>query len=620
VVRKQEAGVGMSVKPENRKKTVNRRQSKRRNHILALFTVGLIFILFTSFVQPFSSVQLWLSDQLFLAGPPSPNIVVVGIDDATLQSYGKWSDWSRGLHAQAIENLKAAGAKVIGFDILFVDVSTDDSLLTAAIDNAGNVALAEVGSQPLPLTGNKITYDNFLLPVPAFREASRTIGHANIIPDRDGKVRRLPLVVQDNAGQTYPSLSLAMLHALFSMPLPSDYIRQDGALRLLARDIPVDNEYQLRINFSADSESRPYLSYGDVIRGDFDPLVVKNKIVIIGMTATGEVDSWAIPTSSVKVPGVYIHAAAMDTILRSQFLTEAGTLTTLWIMLLLLVVTGLALPFIRLKWGGALVAALFAGYLFVTFAVFDHGYILNLLYPPMLLPVIYIGSIVAMIVIEQSDKRFVKDLFGRYVSPQVADQILDLADAGRLQLGGERREVTILFADIRQFTRMSEQMSPEAIVNMLNTYLSVIIDRVLENDGMVNKFAGDNIMAVWNAPQRQQEHARLAAKAAWEAQQAISEMEAKDASLPRVQFGIGINTGEVLAGNVGSSGRTEYTVIGDAVNLASRICGATPGTEVWLGPETYRQIKEHVEAVPLDPQAFKGKTERVVVYRLAGWK
>jgi adenylate cyclase len=167
---------------------------------------------------------------------------------------------------------------------------------------------------------------------------------------------------------------------------------------------------------------------------------------------------------------------------------------------------------------------------------------------------------------------------------------------------------------------MSEQMTPEAIVSMLNTYLSVMIDRVLQNSGMVNKFAGDNIMAVWNAPQPQQEHARLAAKAAWEAQQTISDMQAKDASLPRVQFGVGINTGEALAGNVGSSGRTEYTVIGDAVNLASRICSATPGTEVWLGPETYRQIKDDIEVVPLEPQAFKGKAESVVVYKLTGWK
>jgi len=147
-----------------------------------------------------------------------------------------------------------------------------------------------------------------------------------------------------------------------------------------------------------------------------------------------------------------------------------------------------------------------------------------------------------------------------------------------------------------------------------------MIERVLDNDGMVNKFAGDNIMAVWNAPQFQQEHAKLAVKAAWEAQRAIMDRQHDDPSLPRVQFGIGINTGEAVAGNVGSSGRAEYTVIGDAVNLAARICGATPGGKVWIGAETYRQVKDYVEVEELERQSFKGKAEPVAVYRVVGLK
>jgi adenylate cyclase len=610
----------MSTAPTKSKKIVSRRQSKQRYHILIIAGVGLLFAISVTLIQPFSTVRLWLSDQLFTTESPSPNIVVVGIDDNTLQSYGKWSNWSRLLHAQAIDNLEKAGAKVVGFDILFVDSSPDDPVFAKAIENAGNVVLPVVGTQALPANGDKVTYDYFLTPVSPLDEAYKAIGHANIVPDRDGKVRRIPLVVQDKAGQTYPSFSLAILNTLFSMTLPEKFQRENGAINLLARDIPVDNVYQLRINFSPESESRPYLSYGDIISGNFDPAMVKNKIVVIGMTATGEFDTWAVPTSASKVPGVYIHAAAMDTILRNQFLTDVRPLTTLLIMLLLTAIVSLTLPVLRLKWGGVVIMVLFVGYLVTSFMVFDRGHILNLLYPPLLLPVTYITSIATMVVIEQSDKRFVKSLFGRYVSPQVAEQILTLADAGTLQLGGEQREATILFADIRGFTKMSEQLSPEAIVHMLNSYLSVMIDRVLENGGMVNKFAGDNIMAVWNAPQIQKEHARLAVKAAWEAQQAMGEVRKKDPSLPVALFGIGINTGQAVAGNVGSSGRSEYTVIGDAVNLASRICSGTTGGEVWLGPETYRQAKEYVEVVALEPQEFKGKSERVVVYRLTGLK
>jgi adenylate cyclase len=601
-------------------KKSSRRQSRIRYHMLVLLGIGLIFVAIASFTQPFSSVQLWLSDQLFTEEPPSPNIVVVGIDDKTLEVYGKWSDWPRRLHARALDNLAEAGARVIGFDILFPDSSSDDLIFAAAIENEGKVVLASAGNQLLPVSGDKEVYSNVLMPVSSLNNVCRATGHVNIVPDRDGKVRRLPLVIQDASGKIYPSFILSVLHTQFSLPIPTEYPRQDGALSLLSRDIPVDTAYRLRINYSTLRAGRPYLSYGDVISGNFDPSMVKNKIVLIGMTATGELDTWAVPTVAGKVPGVYIQATAMDTILRSQFLTEAGTFITLLIMLLLVAIICLALPRLKLKWGGVLLLVLFVGYTAASFAAFDRGYILNMLYPLLLLVVLFLSSIITMIVIEQSDKRFVTDLFGRYVSKEVASQILNLADSGKLRLGGERREVTILFADIRQYTKLSEQMSPEAIVSMLNTFLSIIIDKVLDNSGMVNKFAGDNIMAVWNAPQGQPEHARLAAKAAWESQQAIAQVQEQDATLPKVQFGIGINTGEALAGNVGSSGRTEYTVIGDAVNLASRICSATPGTEVWLGPETYRQIKEHIQADALEPQAFKGKTEHVRVYRLTGWK
>jgi len=279
-------------------------------------------------------------------------------------------------------------------------------------------------------------------------------------------------------------------------------------------------------------------------------------------------------------------------------------------------IIGVTLPRLKLRWGGIILVGLFVGYSVATFLSFDRGYILNMLYPLSLIPILLVVSVICMVVMERGDRQFVRDLFGRYVSPQVAREILSSADTGQLKLGGETRDVTVLFADIRNYTVMSERMTPEAIVDMLNTHLSVIIDRVLQNGGMVNKFAGDNIMAVWNAPEPQSEHARLAVKAAMESQQAFATLPLRDASLPRVQFGIGINSGKALAGNVGSAGRAEYTVIGDTVNLASRICSGTPGGDVLIGPETFRQAKDYLDVEELAPQTFKGKAEPVVVYRV----
>ena len=577
-------------------------------------------------VQPFYSINLWFSDQLFASEPPSPNIVIAGIDDNTLEDYGRWADWPRSLHAQAIDNLSQAGAKVIGFDVIFTDSSPDDDMLATAMAQVDNVVLAAVGTQLVSHARGEITYDNFLLPIASLEQAASSFGHANVVPDGDGTVRRLPLIVKSSSGQIYPSLTLAVLYREFSMPLPQEYLLQNGTVNLVARDIPVDTSYCLRINFAADNARRPYVSYGDVISGNFDSSLVKNKIVLIGMTATGEPDTWAIPTSASKVPGVFIHAAAMDTILTQRFLTGPSTIITLMIMLLLVGITAFALPRCGTRhWtdvvkGVGITAGLFIAYLVAGSLAFDRGYILDLFYPLSLLPVIYVSNALYMVVIEQSDKRFVKELFGRYISPQIAKEIVSRADAGDLHLGGEQKEVSVLFADIRNFTTISEQLSPEAIVKMLNTYLSVITDAVVQHDGIVNKFAGDSIMAVWNAPQSQPEHARLAVKAAWEAQQKVAELQQSDSQLLPVQFGIGVNTGIALAGNVGSVGRTEYTVIGDSVNTTSRICSSTPGGEVWIGAETYNQTKDYIETEKLEPQSLKGKAAPVTVYRVTAWR
>ena len=577
-------------------------------------------------LQPFESVRLWFSDQLFTSESPSPNIVIAGIDDRTLASYGRWADWPRSLHAEAIDNLSQAGARVIGFDVIFTDISPDDEAVATAMAVADNVVLAAAGTELISRAGSVITYDSILLPAASLQLSASSIGDATVVPDGDGAVRRLPLIVASSSGEIHPSLTLAVLHRLFSMPLPEEYLREDGAVHLLARDVPVDSSYCLRINFSADSERRPYVSYGDVISGDFAPSLVRNKIVLIGMTATGALDAWSVPTSATKLPGVFIHAAAMDTILTERFLVDPGAATTPIIMLLLIGIAAFALPRCGTRHrkdiakGAGVIVALVVACLLGAFLAFDRGYVLDLFYPLLLLPVVYVGSTLSVIYLEQSDQRFVRELFGRYVSPQIAEQIVSQADAGNLHLGGEQREVSVLFADIRGFTSISEQLSPEATVDMLNAYLSVVVDEVVRYDGIVNKFGGDNIMAVWNAPQSQAEHALLAVQAAWEAQRRIAELQRSDSRLLPVQLGIGINTGAALAGNVGSAGRSEYTVIGDSINTASRICGSTPGGEVWIGAATYDRTRDHLETEELEPQQVKGKSAPVRVYQVTGWR
>jgi adenylate cyclase len=593
-----------------------RKRRRQRNQALIALGVGALFILVVVFVQPFAAIQWWLGDQLFLPTSPSPNIVIVAIDDQSLARYGKWSEWPRSLHAQAIDNLSQARSMVIGFDVLFATESAHDSALAEAMARAGNVVIPAVGVQPLPSSfGHEIVYSDFLTPIAPLAEAAASIGHANVAPDGDGVIRRIPLVASDAAGDTYPAMVVAMLHTFFAAPLPDQYTTEDGRLHLLDRDIPVDGKGQMRINFTGKPGTYTRLSYADVIEGDFDPETVRHKLVLVGMTATGEPDSWVTPVSAEKMYGVEIYANAMDTILGQRFLVESSRLTTVLLVLLMVGVTGLVLPLVRMRWGVLFVVFLFVGYLVGVFVAFDHGYILNILYPILALPIMYATIVLCSLFAEQSDKRMIRELFGRYVSPQVAGEILNMADTDQLRLGGTRREVTVFFADMRGFTALSEQLEPEQMVATLNSYLSLVIERILANEGMVNKFAGDSIMAVWNAPRDQAEHALLAVKAALEAQDAIDRLQ-REPSAAQPEFGIGINTGAAVAGNVGSEGRTEYTVIGDTVNVASRICAGTPGGQVRIGQQTYGLVKDAVEVEELAPQHFKGKAEALAVYRV----
>jgi adenylate cyclase len=586
-------------------------------HVLIAFGAGTAFILIVAFLQPFASIEWRLGDLLFRPTSPSPNIVIAAIDDYSLEQYGKWSDWPRSLHARAIANLNQAKAMVIGYDVIFASDTANDPQLARAMEDAGNVVLAAIGDQQIASANHQMTFQEIIYPNDLLENASVDVGHANVRIGSGGVVREIPLVVSDAAGESLPAFTLAVLHTHLSAAMPTEFEAADGKMHLLDRNIPVDDTRSMIINYVGGPSTFPQLSYADIIQGNFDPETVKFKIVLVGMTAAGEPDSWVTPASAQKMYGVEIHANAMDTILRQRFLTEASWGMTLFIVFLMVEILGLTLPFINLRWGTLLSVLLCIAYLFAVSFALDSGYILNIRYPLLAILIVYITVVLCRVTSAQADRREISSLFGRYVSPQVAGEILHLANTDRLELGGVRREVTVLFADIRGFTSMSERMEPEDIVATLNRYLCVVIERILNNGGMINKFAGDSIMAVWNAPQDQSDYALLAVKAALESQQAIADMP-QESDQTQVQFGMGINTGLVLAGNIGAEGRAEYTIIGDAVNLASRLCSNAPGGQIWIGAQTYEQVREEVDVEELEPQHFKGKAKAVSAYRVLG--
>ena len=207
-------------------------------------------------------------------------------------------------------------------------------------------------------------------------------------------------------------------------------------------------------------------------------------------------------------------------------------------------------------------------------------------------------------------------MFGRYVSEPVADQVLRGLEVGNLDLTGSEKEVTVLFADARGFTSLSENTKPDELVNALNIYLSVIINAVLKYGGMINKFGGDSIMAVWNAPIACNDHALMALRAAVEAQRSIKDLQAEGTHILRMDFGIGINSGLAVAGNMGSIDRIEYSVIGDCVNTAAKITSLTPMGKIWIGEKTLKSAGDNIMVKSLEAFEVKGKKQSVKVYEV----
>jgi len=605
------------------------RLSKRRKRFLAGLLTAIIVGVTFCFIAQFNllhGIQLHASDFIFKAAnlhtetDPDPNIVIVAIDDKSLDQLGHFSSWSRSYHAHLIDILAEAEARVVVFDVLFAEPAPDDDQLAASMGNAGNVVLPLVRTFTVhhsSVSGDTITFGDVVRPLRTFEESAITVGHANMLPDEDGVVRRLPLIIPDGEYHE-PSLALATVAKYLRRSEVIESPVNDTSLPFAGRSISLDSTNSMLINYTDDSAaplSFKTVSYVDVLRGDTPSTVFQDKIVIIGATAVGLGDTLWTPMGRM-MNGVELHASAMHTILTGNFLNSASTSVTITSILVLALLCGLIVLRFRALWATLLTVFLGTAYFVAAFSFFDHGIMLNMLYPPLTIVGAFVGVNVYSATAERAEKREITRTFGRYVSPSVVDRILAASGEGELKLGGKEHEVTVVFADVRSFTSISENMQPEELVGALNIHLSAVIEAVLKYDGIVNKFGGDSVMAIWNAPIDCKQHALLATKAAVSAQWAIKELQDKESALPEMQFGIGVNTGQVVVGNMGSEDRLEYSVIGDSVNTAARLANAAPGGKVWIGANTFAQVKDYVTAEPLEPLVVKGKRQPVQAYEV----
>ncbi len=551
-----------------------------------------IFIIFSILLNLdfLSNIQLKLSDNLYGGKKPLDSIVIVAVDDKSLQEIGRWP-WPREKFLDLF--LKLNESKIIAVDIAFFEnYSSFDEELGKAIKDNGNVILP-VEFTSFSLQDGKIIGKDVMMPIEPLKSSASKLGYINLMTDFDGITRAM-------------LWDLSSEFDSFSYAVYRDYWKKEISYK----------KQRFLINF-LDAGAFPRISAADILKGRVNTSMFKNKLVFLGATAPDLHDEYFVPTSKGKaMPGVEIHANAVQTMIISAFLKEESTIAVMLSILLFSILTALLLYEIRL-WKAALFSlVLLLAYNFFAIKIFDFGIIMNLVYPSLTVLFTFISLTSLFYLSEEKSKKKVLSAFGKYVSPQVLAEILKNIDKELHALQGSEREISVLFADIRGFTALSEKMKPREVVKMLNRYLGAMTLAVFENQGTLDKYVGDCVMAVFNAPIDQKEHTLLAIKTALEMQRKIEKLNKKQAE--KVYCGIGINTGMAIVGNIGSSQRLDYTSIGDAVNTASRLCGIAKVNEILISESTYQQVQGKVKVRELEPVKVKGKKHALRIYRVLG--
>lgn len=591
-----------------------------------------------------------LSHSLYKERPINDDILIIGIDDKTLQEpseggLGSMSEWPRDFWADVIETARDGGAKAIFVDVLFGNASQSVSYFEIAtlyqdIQNAEEVGeelirrLADDFAPQDYRLANAIQEDTFLLKLPVGAPRFED-GVLHVDGERTSiKVvsEKGPNVFARSSGQRNQDFFYAMpvgyvnggeFEELAGVALAGAYLNSgQGILSPDHKDyilgntpIPLDKG-EMFINYAAPSYSFPMISFTDVYRGGAPQGTFDGKIVMIGATAPILQDRHFTPIDTViPMPGVEIQANLIQTILDGEFLSpQRGG--QFFVMTGILVAIGLVIFLFTPVWAGLVMLALeVIAFPFIAQALFNRGSIPDLIWPMVALIATYLLALAYRYVTEFWEKRQLREAFSHYVAPEVVDEISE--DPEELKLGGDRRNITVLFLDIANFTQLSESMSAEEVVDLINTYFGAFTDVIMDLGGAVDKFEGDAIMALFGAPVDLEAHAQKALQAAIGIQKACAEMNVKQGRSIRVR--IGLSTGEAIVGNMGSEDRFDYTAMGDTVNIASRLQEANKqlGTSILMNatlaaslPEGAFPIKKH------DPIKLKGIEKPVEIFSI----
>jgi adenylate cyclase len=616
-----------------------------------------------------------------LANPASVNhdIVLVEINDASIRDYagavGRWP-WPRVLQSNLIDFLQRGPARVIAYDIQLTERSqgnfkfgddewtakeSDDAMVTS-VRSAANVVMLADATNP-GIVGDKQQTSTpasrspyrlgplieerpvILPPFQGLNDAALALGHNFLALDEDGIARRIAPFIR--SGDNYlPSLGVAAAIAAGSFK-PDEISVEGKSIRLRDRRIPLipirvpdavdsrqfHDQWTMLVNYRAPVQTaagRPYqtfearhllVSQDQLLAGQkplVDPAVFKNKIVFIGLTGAGLVDVFQTPMGGGLMPGIQLHATVADSLLANRFISVAPPAVRVISIAGAAIGAGLMAAMLPLfaAAAGASIAA--AGWMALAVFVLRSGTWLNTVQPLLAIALALFAGTAYRYFVEDYQKRVVKRLFGRYVSKDVFEQLM--AHPDRAELGGKRREMSVLFSDIRGFTTMTEKGDAEALVAQLNEYFSRMVDIVFRNKGTVDKFVGDMVMALYGAPVDDPHHAEHAVATAIEMVRDLAELNRSWGArgLPQLDIGIGINSGDMIAGNIGSSSIMSYTVIGDNVNLGSRLESLNKDfrSRIIISDASRTRLTGNYDLRPLGDVVVKGKTRPVAIFEV----
>jgi adenylate cyclase len=597
----------------------------------------------------------------------SNDVVIVDLDEKALSELGQWP-WQRVKVSTILQNLTEAGAGIIGMDIVFaekdnsspknvsdflsqmgveLDLNTDfkdldyDAILADTIAHTptivGHVFEMEKGKRDsedifinIPATYIESNMKNdllvkpesALLNIPILQDNAFSSGYFNIQPDLDGITRNASILMKYK-DDIYPSISFEM-YRIFSQQDKVEIIHNDiGIAGVLVGEnfIPTDRYGRVFINHHGPSKTFKYISASDVYFGTFDPKDVEGKFILIGTSATGLLDVRATPFDSL-IPGVEIHANIIESLLNQDYITrlswaeEADLMMIIGLGLLAGIIFSFTGPILTFIVALSLVGGVF-GFTYHMFV--NEGILINVIFPLLALVTVTFSSIIVSYFLEMRQKEMIKGKFASKVSKAVMEDIIKSSDGD--VLAGKEKEVTIFFSDVRGFTSISEAMpSAHHLIQYLNQYMDPMVEIILETNGTIDKFIGDAIMAYWNAPQDVPDHADKALQATIAQLRGLVPLNEKLAAegKPPIDIGIGLNTGVATVGEMGSTGRSDYTVIGDPINLGSRLeslCKSY-GARIIMSEFTKDKLTGTYMVKELDMVRVKGKKEPVTIYEV----